>query len=839
MATENVNIRINVDNSQAQKNTDNLKQRIKQLRDEMARLAAAGKENSEEYKRMAQEAGRLQDAVSDVSADIKNLAADNQTLAASLQGVSAGVAVFGALQSAAALLGVEDEKLLKTMQKIQAIQAILNSLNTIANALNKNSALMVALRTKSQSSLNKELAKTTTEEAAGTAATTAFTAAEGAATTGAITLKGAVKAVGTAIKSIPVVGWILAAVAAITTLIALIKDANDEEERGVELATQRLKLLNKIKEVEYGRYLTAKDEEAHWEDVLNKLKTVNKGTQEYADLLSEVASFTGISAKYLETHPKVIEQAARAQMSAKSAAEAYANNISDINSGALELQKLMNEQGELLIKQSVGLESEEEERLEELKTLISLQSERQKQLVSESGKLKEQADAASKIAYQYKNIAKSSEDAAKAREKNTAATKAEEAAAKARLEQQLKLHNEAQLAMLQAEIDAAEKGSEARLEAERKYLREEERIEKEALKVRLANAPISAEDRNALVAQVNDKWRKKEAELDKKYARDKEDEKLRITENGVKTEMATREEYTQEWYQKKLDLDRLQEDKEKEELERKLADNLISYDEYLSEYDRLTAEHAKTRAEIEAELNNKMKEGYRQMMQQRLGYAETFVNAFSNMVEAAMESELEAVAGNEEQEKAIRKKYAKAKWLSDIAGIGVSTAKSIMEAWSSVAGLTPPLNLIMGGMLSAMIGAQGALQTSQATSAMTKALSYRRGGLLYGRSHEEGGIKTDGGIELEGGEAVINRRAVAAFAPLLSAINQSTGGAPINVAGASQSNSQLTTTIDKSALREIVAEVVGGVTAIPVTVLERDITDSQTERRTIISRGRI
>lgn len=835
MATENINVKINVDNSQAQKNTDNLKQRIKELREQMALLAAAGKDNTEEYRRMAQEAGKLQDAIGDVSADIKNLANDNQTLAASLQGVGAGVAVFGALQGAAALLGVEDEKLLKTMQKIQAVQAILNSLNTIANALNKNSALMTALRTKSQSSLNKELAKTTTEETAGTAATTAFTAAEGAATTGAITLKGAVKAVGTAIKSIPVVGWILAAVAAITTLIALIKDANDEEERGVELATQRLKLLNKIKEVEYGRYLTAKDEEAHWEDVLNKLKTVNKGTQEYADLLSEVASYTGISAKYLETHPKVIEQAARAQMSAKSAAEAYANNISDINSGALELQKLMNEQGELLIKQSVGLESEEEERLDELKTLISLQSERQKQLVSESGKLKEQADAASKIAYQYKNIAKSSEDAAKAREKNTAATKAEEAAAKARLEQQIKLHNEAQLAMLQAEIDAAEAGSEARLEAERKYLREQERQEKEALKVSLANAPISAEDRNALIAKVNDKWRKKEADLDKQYARNTKDEDTRIAENKLKEEIAMREEYTREWYEKKIELDRLQEDKEKEELERKFSDNLISYDEYLSQYDLLTAEHAKTRAEIEEELNNKMKEGYKQMMQQRLGYAETFINAYSDVINAAMEAELEAVGDNEQQQKEVRKKYAKAKWLSDIAGIGVSTAKSIMEAWESVSAIQFPFNMILGGVLTAMIGSAGALQTAQATSAMSKALSYGKGGMVNGRSHNEGGVD----INAEGGEAIINKRSTAAFLPLLSAINEAGGGVPINSPAAKSSNAQVSATVDDATLTKIVKTVVAGTSAIPVVVTERDITDSQSERRTIVSRGRI
>ena len=134
-----------------------------------------------------------------------------------------------------------------------------------------------------------------------------------------------------------------------------------------------------------------------------------------------------------------------------------------------------------------------------------------------------------------------------------------------------------------------------------------------------------------------------------------------------------------------------------------------------------------------------------------------------------------------------------------------------------------------------MLATTGAMQTAQAMSEMNRALSYGKGGLINGKSHNEGGVA----INAEGGEAVLNKRAVAAFAPLLSAINQSTGGVPINVVGASQSKAQVVSTVDKKALREIVAEVVGGVTSIPVTVTQRDITEAQTERRTIVTRGLI
>tara|TARA_B100001778_G_C18566893_1_gene620575 strand:+ start:1 stop:1233 length:1233 start_codon:yes stop_codon:yes gene_type:complete len=52
------------------------------------------------------------------------------------------------------------------------------------------------------------------------------------------------------------------------------------------------------------------------------------------------------------------------------------------------------------------------------------------------------------------------------------------------------------------------------------------------------------------------------------------------------------------------------------------------------------------------------------------------------------------------------------------------------------------------------------------------------GGLLQGPSHAEGGIQTRFG-ELEGGEAVINKRSTSMFTGLLSQINEAGGGVPI------------------------------------------------------------
>jgi len=52
------------------------------------------------------------------------------------------------------------------------------------------------------------------------------------------------------------------------------------------------------------------------------------------------------------------------------------------------------------------------------------------------------------------------------------------------------------------------------------------------------------------------------------------------------------------------------------------------------------------------------------------------------------------------------------------------------------------------------------------------------GGMVVGPSHEMGGVMYAGGVNLEGGESVINRQSSLNYAGLLSQINQSGGGQP-------------------------------------------------------------
>lgn len=112
---------------------------------------------------------------------------------------------------------------------------------------------------------------------------------------------------------------------------------------------------------------------------------------------------------------------------------------------------------------------------------------------------------------------------------------------------------------------------------------------------------------------------------------------------------------------------------------------------------------------------------------------------------------------------------------------------SSMEVSASVAKVSGPLGVITGPLAyAAYYGTQ--IATLFASFAKAKQLlssgsvpTYKaaEGGLLSGPSHAEGGIRGTGAfgnVEVEGDEAIINKRSTAMFLPILSAINQLGGG---------------------------------------------------------------
>ena len=773
---QDVNVKITVDTTQAQTSTDNYKKRLKELKDQMTQLqietdglSKASAEQRQKFSELSQEAGKIQDAMSDTAQQVKNLSDDYLGMTAALQGVQAGVGSITAVSGALSAFGLENEKANETIKKMTSLMSILQGVQAVSKALNKDSALMTALRAKSEKSLNKELVKTTQAETEGTAATATFTAAEGAATTGAITLKGAVKAVGTAIKSVPVIGWILAAISAIITLISLISDANDEEERGNDILEERKKKLADI-------------EQAH-RDNIKAIREENNELSKHFDHWGEESTYageaaadawsraTGIAREYLETLSR--------------------EEMSDIQFAFVNYKEALAELDRL---QKVMEETDDPK--------LSLDIINQKRVIRnyEESILKYR-----EAGYKY---VKDEEAKTKAIAENT--KKKEDAERKY---QELVKNNLAELAELHEALypaDEEEKITEHYdhlLDLAIKYYGEESEQVKRVSELRI---------------KALDDLNKKRDDIARDEQRKAEDEGLAIEQSKLKGRIAGLHQGTEELKNAQIEQDKQVEHAELIELQRHLDDKLISEEFYQSELDRITTEHATKRYNLEKEYLNKVAEEQDKIVESKWEGAQNIISTYGEFVNAAMEAELEAVKGNEEKENAVREKYAKEKYKAEIAGIAISTANAIMQTWENFAGV-PALAAIQTAMLTAL----GMAQARKAEAAMDGAFKAARGGILGGQSHANGGTMLSNGVEAERGEAIINKRSTAAFAPLLSEINSYNGyGAPL-IKTNQYGGGLLNGGVSDETIQRIVSATVAGVTSIPVVVSEHNITEAQ------------
>jgi len=108
---------------------------------------------------------------------------------------------------------------------------------------------------------------------------------------------------------------------------------------------------------------------------------------------------------------------------------------------------------------------------------------------------------------------------------------------------------------------------------------------------------------------------------------------------------------------------------------------------------------------------------------------------------------------------------------------GINTALGVTQALAS---LPPPFSFIAAG-ITAGIGAAEIVSILAAPLGGGGIIedSFARGGMVAGNSHAQGGVKFGVGgrvVELEGKEAVINKRSTAMFRDQLSAINVAGGG---------------------------------------------------------------
>lgn len=302
-----------------------LRQRIKELKAEMADYRMQFGDQTEEYKNMAVELGNLQDIKGDIQTQGSIFSNDEAKIAGVISGLNGLAGGFTAVQGAMSLFVGENEELNKVMTKLQSLMAITMGLQQVQQTLNKDSAFSLvtlnglkewwnsllavgigeevedAAATVADTTATTAHATATTADteaqiannaatAAGTVATATNTVGQGANTAAAtagtianISLAGAFRMVGAAIKSIPVFGWIAAAIGVLIGVISHFVSKADEAEKAVEeqnkiledsqktYAKASAEISNYTKRIETFKG-TKKQEKALVEELNNKYK---------------------------------------------------------------------------------------------------------------------------------------------------------------------------------------------------------------------------------------------------------------------------------------------------------------------------------------------------------------------------------------------------------------------------------------------------------------------------------------------------------------------------------------------------------------------------------------
>jgi hypothetical protein len=293
-----------------------MRTRIKELKEEMMLLIDQGiDEQSEAYKRLVAELGRLQDIQGDVAQQGRMLANDEQQFQGIITGLSGMAGGFSAVTGTISLFAGENENLQKIMVKVQSLMAITIGLQQVSQALNKDSAFQLVTLNGLKEWWNGLTAQATATETAETAATVANTAAHAAntsaiagntvaeaantvatggqaaaATAGTVAnigLAGAFRMVGLAIKSIPVFGWILAGISGLIALYSYFSG------KAKEAAKAQEEFNNKLVESCFKPIASIESLSKAWDDLGDNLDAKKKFVEDYQAKFKEL----GVSVK--------------------------------------------------------------------------------------------------------------------------------------------------------------------------------------------------------------------------------------------------------------------------------------------------------------------------------------------------------------------------------------------------------------------------------------------------------------------------------------------------------------------------------------------------------------
>ena len=296
-----------------------LKKQLRELTAIMAKMNLDNMIDNDLFVTMTAKAAEMKDALGDASQAIRLMSSDTAKLDATIEGFQVLAGAAGVVTGVMGTLGTENERLQQAMLKVQSVISVMNGVQQIANALNKDSILMLRLKALWQKAVAEGTAKSSAETNKSTVATTANTAAN--VVNNSSTKKGTVaqnawniaKAFGKALLG-DFTGLLLVGAGTLLTYALATGTSTEETDKQAE-ATKRAKEATdefakavangSSKQIAQIETLTTQYSNLHTETERNDF--INKHRKEIENLVGATDDLRGSWDKFVKDKDKIVE----------------------------------------------------------------------------------------------------------------------------------------------------------------------------------------------------------------------------------------------------------------------------------------------------------------------------------------------------------------------------------------------------------------------------------------------------------------------------------------------------------------------------------------------------